>query len=106
MEASWSASFEELVYKAHGKNLEKAMTVGFKEKYYSQIWPFFREKGTWAVIESLTPFANKTKYFVYPVWDDTSSQEKRFGLTYFDNIKLRGVPLYNVYKSQAEGVND
>ncbi|HPD73712.1 MAG TPA: glycosyltransferase family 39 protein [bacterium] len=106
MEASWSASFEELVYKAHGKNLEKAMTVGFKEKYYSQIWPFFREKGTWAVIESLTPFATKTKYFVYPVWDDTSSQEKRFGLTYFDNIKLRGVPLYNVYKSQAEGVND
>lgn len=106
MEPSWSASFEELVYKAHGKNLEKAMTVGFKEKYYSQIWPFFREKGTWAVIESLTPFANKTKYFVYPVWDDTSSQEKRFGLTYFDNIKLRGVPLYNVYKSQMEGVND
>lgn len=106
MEPSWSASFEELVYKAHGKNLEKTMTVGFKEKYYSQVWPFFREKGTWAVVESLTPFAVKTKYFVYPVWDDTSSQEKRFGLTYFDSIKLRGVPLYNVYKSQAEGVND
>ena len=106
MEPSWSASFEELVYKANGKNLVKAMTVGFKEKYYSQIWPFFRERGTWAVIESLTPFATKTKYFVYPVWDDTSSQEKRFGLTYFDVIKLRGVPLYNVYKSQAEGVND
>jgi hypothetical protein len=106
MEPSWSASFEELVYKAHGKNLEKAMTVGFKEKYYIQIWPFFRELGSWAVINELTPFAIKTKYFVYPVWDDTSSQETRFDLTYLDNIKLRGVPLYNVYKSEMEGVND
>lgn len=106
MEPSWNASFEEIVYKSHGKNLEKAMTVGFKEKYYSQVWPFFRERGSWAVIESLTPFANKTKYFVYPIWDDTSSLEKRFGLRYFDTIKLRGVPLYNVYKSQMEGVND
>ena len=106
MEPSWSASFEEMVYKGHGRNLRKTMTVGFKEKYYSQVWPFFREKGIWAVIESLTPFANKTKYFVYPVWDDTSAQEKRFGLSYFDTIYLRGVPLYNVYKSQMEGVND
>lgn len=104
MEPSWSASFEELVYKSYGNNLKKAMTAGFKEKYYSQVWPFFREKGLWAVIESLGPFADKTKYFVFPVWDDTSSQEKRFDLTYFDTIKLRGVPLYNVYKRIEEGV--
>lgn len=105
MEPSISTSFEELVYKAHGKNLKKAMTVGFKEKYYSQVWPFFRERGAWAIIENLTPFADKTKYFVYPVWDDYSSQETRFRLSYFDTIYLRGVPMYNVYKNETEGVH-
>ncbi len=76
----------------------KVMTVGFPEKYYTQIHPFFREIGAFAVIQDLTPFAVKTKYFVYPVWDDTSVNEDRFGLEYEDSIYLRGVEVYKVYK--------
>ena len=104
-EFSSNASFEELVYKSHGRNLKNVMTVGFQEKYYSQVWPFFREFGAWAVIKDLAPFAEKTKYFVYPVWDDTAVVESKLKLSYFDTIKLRGVPLYNVYKNEGEGVH-
>ena len=106
MKPSWSASFEEIVYKSSGRNLKTSMTVAFKEKYYTQIWPFFREKGAWAVIKELKPFADKTKYFVYPVWDDTSMEESDIPLSYFDSIKIRGVTVYNVYKNLNEGVND
>ena len=104
LEFSSNVSFEELVYKSHGRNLKKVMTVGFQEKYYSQVWPFFREFGAWAVIKDLAPFAEKTKYFVYPVWDDTALSESNLKLSYFDTIKLKGVPLYNVYKNEGKGV--
>ncbi len=101
---SSGVSFEELVYKKFGKDLKTTMTVGFKEKYYTQIWPFFREFGAWAVIKELKPFADRTKYFVYPVWDDTSNSESGMELSYFDSISLRGITLYNVYKNEMEGV--
>jgi len=101
---SSGVSFEELVYKKFGKDLKTTMTVGFKEKYYTQIWPFFREFGAWAVIKELKPFADRTKYFVYPVWDDTSNSESGIELSYFDSISLRGITLYNVYKNEMEGV--
>lgn len=102
--SSWGTSFEELVYTKHGAGLNKVLSVGFLEKYYTQIWPFFREFGAWPVIEDLTPFAMVTKYFVYPVWDDASLREVRFPLEYVDSIKLRGVPLYNVYINKATNV--
>jgi hypothetical protein len=98
-------SFEELVYKKNGRELLDIMTVGFKEKYYTQIWPFFREFGAWAVVKELAPFAERTKYFVYPIWDDTSQEESDMNLSYFDTIKLRGVPLYVVYKNEKDGVH-
>ena len=98
-------SFEELVYKKNGRELLDIMTVGFKEKYYTQIWPFFREFGAWAVVKELAPFSERTKYFVYPIWDDTSQEESDMKLSYFDTIKLRGVPLYVVYKNEREGVH-
>jgi len=102
---SSNASFEEIVYRKFGKELRYTMTVGFKEKYYTQIWPFFREFGAWAVIKELKPFADKTKYFVYPVWDDTAMNESDLKLRYFDTIKLRGVPLYNVYFHEMGGIH-
>jgi hypothetical protein len=88
-------SFEEIIYRAPVKNV---LSVGFQEKYYTQIWPFFREIGAWAVIQDLTPFAQKTKYFVYPVWDDRATEENRFKLTYVSDIKVRGISVYRVYE--------
>jgi 4-amino-4-deoxy-L-arabinose transferase-like glycosyltransferase len=88
-------SFEELISSGQVKNV---LTVGFQEKYYTQIWPFFREMDAWAVIQSLQPFAVKTEYFVYPVWDDSGKIETRFKVQFVDSIKIRGVPVYNVYR--------
>jgi hypothetical protein len=88
-------SFEEVVYGGQNKNV---LSVGFQEKYYTQIWPFFREIDSWAVIQDLSPFAVKTRYFVYPVWDDRSAEENRFQLKYIDDIKIRGVSAYRVYE--------
>ena len=82
----------------NGTGTPNILTVAFQEKYYTQIHPFFRRIGGFAVIEDLTPFAVKTKYFVYPVWNDVSAEEKRFGLRYIDSIYLRGVEVYRVYE--------
>lgn len=82
----------------NGTDAPNILTVAFQEKYYTQIHPFFRRIGGFAVIEDLTPFAVKTKYFVYPVWNDVSAEEKRFGLRYTDSIYLRGVEVYRVYE--------
>ena len=78
--------------------IAKTETIGFQEKYYTQIWPFFREKGMFAIISDLTPFAIHAKYFVYPVWDDTGATEVRFSVTKIGTIKVRGADVYNVYK--------
>lgn len=88
-------SFEEL---ASTYQINNALTVGFQEKYYTQIFPFFRRIGGYAVIEDLTPFAVKTRFFVYPVWDDISSHETRFSLEYVGTIDVRGVEVYRVYE--------
>ena len=78
--------------------LDNKLTVAFQEKYYTQVWPFIRELGGWAVIEDLSPYAVHTKYFVYPVWDDGFVTEDRFTLTPVGSIKVRGIPVYNVYQ--------
>ncbi|HSX39333.1 MAG TPA: glycosyltransferase family 39 protein [Candidatus Saccharimonadales bacterium] len=74
------------------------LVIAFQEKYYTQIWPFISQIGGRAIIESLTPYAKKANYFVYPVWDDASVREKRFKLQYVGSISERGVNLYNVYQ--------
>lgn len=84
-----------------GSEYSKNLTVAFQEKYYTQIHPFFRVIGGYAVIEDLTPFASKTGFFVYPIWDDISSEEKRFGLKYIDSIYLRNVEIYKVYERSS-----
>lgn len=91
-------SLEEII--ASGE-INDVQTVGFQEKYYTQIWPFFREKGMFAIIQDLTPFAARAKYFVYPVWDDTGATENRFPLTKIGIIKVRGVDVYNVYERKS-----
>lgn len=88
-------SFEKVVDQ---KLYDSRLSVGFQEKYYTQIWPFFRRFGSWAVIKDLTPFAKLTTYFVYPVWDDESYKEDRFKLEFVDTIKIRGTEVYRVYK--------
>jgi hypothetical protein len=93
--ADESSSFEGLV---DSSKVSQVLTVGFPEKYYTQIWPFFREQNAWAVVQDLTPFAVKTKYFVYPVWDDDGVAENRFSIKLIDAIYVRGVKVYNVYE--------
>lgn len=77
--------------------IKTKLVVGFNEKYYTQIWPFVRQIGGWAVIQDLTGEAKHAKYFVYPVWDDAGAKEDRFSLTRLSTIKIRGVDVYNVY---------
>ncbi len=90
-------SFEEVIDNGKYKNI---MSVGFEEKYYTQIWPFFREMDSWAVITDLKPFAVKTRYFVFPVWSDRSKEVSGLNLREVGQIKIRNVPVYNVYENQ------
>lgn len=79
------------------KQIENMFTVGFQEKYYTQIWPFVNYVGGRAVIKDLTAQAKNANLFVYPVWNDDSQQEDRFNIVYVDSVYLRGVELYRVY---------
>lgn len=88
-------SLDSLLYKSV---IDKKLTIGFPEKYYTQIWPFITKMGGRATITDLTPQAIKTKYFVYPVYDDNSSEENRFKLESMGSIWLHNVKIYNVYK--------
>lgn len=101
LKPSYNTSFEELVYVRRGRDLVPLLTVAFREKYFTQIYPFFREFGAWPVIESLAPFAERTKFFVYPVWDDTAATDTKYGLKYIDTVSLRGAPLYNIYWNET-----
>jgi len=89
-------SFEELIYTK--SEINNVLTVGFQEKYYTQIWPFFREKKSWSIIQELRPFATKTRYFVYPVWNDESEYEFRFKLQEQGKIYKGGIHMYTVYE--------
>lgn len=92
---STDSSIEEIIGTGE---ISSVLTVGFPEKYYTQIWPFFREIGAWAVIQDMTPQAKHAQYFVYPVWDDDSEKEVRFDIKYVTSISVRGIPIYSVYK--------
>ncbi len=78
--------------------IKSKMIIGFDEKYYTQIWPFIREIGAWAIIQDITAQANVSKFFVYPVWDDAGAKENRFQLERVGTIRVRGVDVYNVYR--------
>lgn len=89
-------SIDDFLYKE--EKVAKKLVIALPEKYYAQIWPFFRKINGWAVIESLEGNARLAKYFVYPVWEDTSHEQKKYKLVYFDSIYLRGVKIWNVYE--------
>lgn len=77
---------------------EDGLILALPEKYFTQAQYFIEEIGCRPVIKDLTPFAQDADYFVYPVWEDDSAKENRFPLEYIEAIKLRGVPVWNVYK--------
>ena len=82
----------------NSSEIENKLTIGFQEKYYTQVWPFIAEIGGRATIKDITIHAQNSNYFVYPVYDDDSYLEDRLQIEYADTIKLRGVDLYNVYR--------
>lgn len=81
------------------KRKNNKFIVALPEKYYTQVWPFIRHIGGWAVIEDLRGDAEKAKLFVYPVWDYEDVYTGKFTLIYLDTVKLRGVPIYYIYKN-------
>ena len=82
-------------------SIKNKLTVGFQEKYYTQIWPFIHQIGGRATIKDITIHAQNSNYFVYPVYNDDSILEDRVKLEFVKTIKLRGVDLYNIYKAEA-----
>jgi hypothetical protein len=97
LDAPADQSYEELI---NTRMVDRVLAVSFPEKYFTQIWPFFRENKSWAVINDLGPLAKYSGFFVYPVWDDKSANEDRFEIEKYGQIKLRGVTLYNVYRKK------
>ena len=84
----------------YSRRIDDKLTVAFPEKYYTQIWPFIREIKGWAVLESLGPEAERANFFVYPVWEDTSSTKMKYNLKFEGTINIDSVPVYNVYKKE------
>lgn len=84
----------------NSSEINNKLVIGFPEKYYTQIWPFIEAIGARATIKDITAQATNTKYFVYPVWNDTSNEENRFDIKYADSISVRGVEMYRVYIRQ------
>jgi len=79
-------------------SIKNKLTVGFQEKYYTQIWPFIEAIGGRATIKDIAIHAQNSNYFVYPVYDDDSYLENRVKLQYVTTVKLRGVDMYHIYK--------
>lgn len=92
---TYEGSIESLI---DTKKASGVLIVALPEKYYTQVWPFFREIGAWAVISDLTAQANYAKYFVYPVWEDDSVKETRYKIKYDGSVYLRNVEVFRVYK--------
>lgn len=77
------------------------LVVAIPEKYYTQLHPYFRAIGGWAVINEIAPQAQKAKYFIFPVWEDTSVDfVARYNLRYYKDIEVRGVSIFKVFKKE------
>lgn len=77
------------------------LIVAVPEKYYTQLYPYFRLINSWAVINTIKPEAIKANYFIFPVWEDDSKNSEllmNYNFSYYDQIKVRGVSIFNVYK--------
>ena len=84
--------------KRRSKLMQNKLVVALPEKYYTQAYPFVNETGAWAVVETLSDDAKYAKYFIYPVWEDTSGEVTKHELKYIDSISTRGVEVYRVYE--------
>lgn len=74
------------------------LVVALPEKYYTQLYPYFRLIGAWAVINEIKPQAQKASYFMFPVWEDNSIEFiSRYNLRYYKDIDVRGVSVFKVY---------
>ncbi|MBT6401581.1 hypothetical protein HN803_01645 [candidate division WWE3 bacterium] len=78
-------------------SLEDRMVVAFPEKYYTQLHPLVREIGGWATIESIRPDTKNALLGVFPVWFDDTKESDAW--EFQEQVYLRGVPIYNVYKN-------
>jgi len=81
--------------------INNKLIVAVPEKYYTQLNPYFKLINSWAVINTLKPEAVKANYFIFPVWEDTSSSQnfvEKYNLAFYDRVEVRGVPILNVYK--------
>ena len=47
--------------------------------------------------------SRKAQFFIYPVWFDESEPEDPF--RFIGQVKLRGVPIYNVYENTARDIS-
>lgn len=75
------------------------LIVAMPEKYFTQLNPYLRYIDSFAVINEIKSDAKRASYFIFPVWEDTSSEFKeRYSLQYYDTIKVRGEDVYLVYK--------
>ncbi|OGC47202.1 hypothetical protein A2886_00970 [candidate division WWE3 bacterium RIFCSPHIGHO2_01_FULL_42_13] len=83
--------------------LQNRLVVAFPEKYYTQLHPFVRRMGAWATISSIDFDSRKAQFFIYPVWFDESEPEDPF--RFIGQVKLRGVPIYNVYENTARDIS-
>lgn len=98
-----------LDYFEPGQNISKIsnsnnkLVVALPEKYYTQLYPYFKLIGGWAVINEINPEAKKASYFVFPVWEDTSSEfVERYNLYYYEDIKIRDVAIFKVFKRDVK----
>jgi len=77
------------------------LIVAIPEKYMVQLYPYFHLISSKAVINTFTGEAVKAKYFIFPVWQDeslTGGYITNYNLVYYNNVTVRGVPIFNVYK--------
>jgi hypothetical protein len=77
------------------------LIVAIPEKYYTQLFPYFRFINSRLVINTIVPEASRSGYFIFPVWEDTSTTlgfVDKYDLYFYDQIKVRGEPIFNVYK--------
>jgi len=81
--------------------VNKNLIVALPEKYYTQLYPYFRAIGGWAVINEINPEAQKANFFIFPVWEDNSDEFiSRYNLRYYDDIKVRGVSIFRVFSKE------
>ena len=77
----------------------KKMIVALPEKYYTQLYPYFRLLSSQAVINDLSAHAQKANYFIFPAWEHYPQEYKdRYALEFLTTIKVRGEDTYFVYK--------